>query len=156
MRPLPNARRLTRERGFTLAEVLVATFILAIGLVAVASGFQYATTGVATGMGETTAAFLAEQRLEQLKSLALANWTDAALNAGTTTVYCPSNGAACTGTATPGFSRRVTTITDDPGAPCAPSCKLVRVTVFYRPVSTQGQLDRERQVDVTTMLVSRS
>jgi prepilin-type N-terminal cleavage/methylation domain-containing protein len=155
MRHLPDAPRSTREGGFTLAEVLVATVVLAIGLVAVASGFQYATNGVTTGMGETRAAFLAEQRLEQLKSLALTNWTNATLNAGTTTEYCPSTGAACTGTATAGFARRVTTIADDPGAPCTPSCKLVRVTVFYRPVTTQGQLNQERQVGVTTMLVSR-
>jgi prepilin-type N-terminal cleavage/methylation domain-containing protein len=156
MRHLPDARRSTRERGFTLAEVLVATFLLAIGLAAVASGFQYATAGVATGMGETTATFLAEQRLEQLKSLALTNWTNAALNAGTTTVYCPSNGAACTGTATPGFARLVTTITDGPGAPCPASCKLVQVTVFYRPVTGSGQLNQENRVDVITMLVTRA
>jgi prepilin-type N-terminal cleavage/methylation domain-containing protein len=148
-------RSTTREGGFTLAEVLVATFVLAIGLVAVGWGFQYGTAGVATGAGETTAAFLAEQRIEQLKSVALTNWTNAALNAGTTTVYCPSNGAACTGTATAGFYQRVTTITDNPGGPCAATCKLVRVTVFYRPVTARGQVDQQRQVDVTTMVVSR-
>src|SRR5207245_2754160 len=38
-----------REGGFTLAEVLVATFVIAIGLTAVATGFQYAMSGVATG-----------------------------------------------------------------------------------------------------------
>lgn len=155
MRRLPNMRRSTHEGGFTLVEVLVATFVLAIGLVAVGWGFQYATSGVATGSGETTAAFLAEQRLEQLKSLALTNWTNAALNAGTSTQYCPSNGAACTGTATTGFYQRVTTITDNPGGPCAATCKLVRVTVFYLPVTARSQVDQLRRVDVTTMLVSR-
>ena len=53
----------TNERGFTLAEVLVATFIIVVGLVALASGFQFATSGVATGRGETVASFMAEQRL---------------------------------------------------------------------------------------------
>ena len=46
-----------REGGFTLAEVLVATFVLVIGLAAVATGFQYATSGGATGKGERTAVF---------------------------------------------------------------------------------------------------
>ena len=41
------------ERGFTLAEVLVATLVILVGLVAVATGFQYATSGVETGRGET-------------------------------------------------------------------------------------------------------
>ena len=74
-----------KARGFTLAEVLVATFVLSIGLLAVATGFQYATSGVETGRGETQATFLAEQRLEQLKNLALTNWGSATLAEGTVT-----------------------------------------------------------------------
>jgi prepilin-type N-terminal cleavage/methylation domain-containing protein len=137
------------ERGFTLGEVLVATFVLAIGLVGIATGFQYATSGIELGRGETTAAFLAEQRLEWLKSLALTSWTSTALEAGTTTEGYGSIVDAA-------LYRRVTTISDSPGGPCAASCKLVRVTVFYRPVTGRGQLDQERRLDVVTMLVARS
>jgi hypothetical protein len=36
------------------------------------------------------------------------------------------------------------------------SCKLVQVTVFYRPVTGHGQVDQERRIDVITMLVARS
>ena len=72
------------DRGFTLGEVLVAVSILLIGLAAVVTGFQYASSGIALGNGETTATFLAEQRLEQLKALALKDWTHTQLNAGTT------------------------------------------------------------------------
>src|SRR5207244_11807421 len=72
------------ERGFSLGEVLVATLVLAIGLVGITTGFQYATSGVEVGKGETTAAFLAEQRLEWRKALALTNWGSAPLKAGTT------------------------------------------------------------------------
>jgi prepilin-type N-terminal cleavage/methylation domain-containing protein len=137
------------ERGFTLGEVLVATLVLAIGLVGIATGFQYAISGVEIGKGETTAAFLAEQRLEWLKALALTNWTSATLEAGTTTEAYGSIVDAA-------LYRRVTTITDSPGGACAASCKLVQVTVFYRPVTSQGQLDQERRLDVITMLVTRS
>jgi prepilin-type N-terminal cleavage/methylation domain-containing protein len=138
-----------REGGFTLAEVLVATFVLAIGLAAVATGFQYATSGVETGKGESTATFLTEQRLEQLKALALTDWTNVALNAGTTT---EAYGTIANASA----YRRVTTITNSPGGTCTANCKLVKVSVFYKPVTGRGQLDQERRVDVITMLASRT
>ena len=138
-----------QEGGFTLAEVLVATFVLAIGLAAVVTGFQYATSGIETGKGETTAAFLSEQRLEQLKALALTDWTNAALNAGTTT---EAYGTIANASA----YRRVTTITNNPGGTCTANCKLVQVSVFYKPLTGRGQLDQERQVDIITMLASRS
>ena len=137
------------ERGFTLGEVLVATLVLAVGLVGIATGFQYATSGVEIGKGETTAAFLAEQRVEWLKSLALSNWTSATLDAGTTAEGYGSIADAA-------LYRRVTTITNSPGGACAARCKLVQVTVFYRPVTGRGQLDQERRLDVVTMLVTRS
>ena len=136
------------ERGFTLAEVLVATFVLAVGLTAVVTGLQYARSGLETARGETTAAFLAEQRLEHLKAVSLASWPAADLRAGTTVEdYGSIAGAAA--------YRRVTTISDSPGGACAERCKLARVTVFYRPVTASGQLDQERRLDVVTMLASR-
>lgn len=139
----------TRDpRGFTSIEALVATLILSIGLAAVATALQHASGGIESARGETTAAFLAEYRLEQLKNLALADWPSPTLSAGTTT---EAYGAILHAPA----YRRVTTITDNPGSPCAESCKLVRITVFYRPVTGEGQLDQERRLDVVTMLVSR-
>ena len=138
------------QRGFTLAEVLVATFVLSIGLVAVATGFQYATSGVETGRGETSATFLAEQRLEQLRAIAVKDFTSATLNAGTTT---EAYGTIASGAA----YRRDTTITDGTGGVCpATTCKRVQVTVFYRPVTSRGQLDQERRVDLITMFVARN
>ncbi|OGL01901.1 MAG: hypothetical protein A3E31_10560 [Candidatus Rokubacteria bacterium RIFCSPHIGHO2_12_FULL_73_22] len=140
--------------GFTLAEVLVATFVLSIGLLAVATGFQYATSGVETGKGETQATFLAEQRLEVLKNLALTSWGSATLTAGTTNeAYGAIAGAP--------LYRRTTVIVDDPnaaspGQPCDANCKLVTVSVFYRPVTSRGDLSQERQVTVVVMLVPRT
>jgi prepilin-type N-terminal cleavage/methylation domain-containing protein len=141
------------QQGFTLAEVLMATFILSIGLVAVATGFQYASSGVEIGKGQTTATFLAEQRVEQLKATAIVDFTNAALNAATTTEWCPSTGAACVGVATVGFYRRVTTITNNPGGTCAASCKLIQVSVFSHAVTGQNQ---EQRIDLRTMVVSRN
>lgn len=144
------------ERGFTLAEVLVATFVLTIGLVAVMTGFQHATSGVETGKGETQALFLAEQRAEFLKNLALTNWTSACLAAGTTNETSSTSVATCTPSPPSMSYRRDTTIVDNPGAPCATSCKMVTVSVFYRPITGQGDLSQERRVDVIVLLVPRT
>jgi prepilin-type N-terminal cleavage/methylation domain-containing protein len=165
-------RMLTEQRGFTLAEVLVAVFVILVGLIAVATGFQYATSGVATGRGETVATFLAEQRVEQLKTIAMTNytgpWTGTSLAAGTTTEYCQSSNigatssncqaTAFTGTAT---YTRTTTITDNPGGTgctgTAPMlCKRIRVSVSFRPVTSSGDLSQTRTVDVYAVVAPRS
>ena len=166
----------TNEHGFTLAEVLVATFIIVVGLVALASGFQFATSGVATGRGETVASFLAEQRLEQLKAIALTNyygspaWTGTLTLAGgsTTTEYCqPTNigatSANCQATAITGTASyvRTTRITDNPGGTgctgAAPLvCKRIQVNVTYRPVTTRGDVSQTRSVDVYAVVAPRN
>jgi prepilin-type N-terminal cleavage/methylation domain-containing protein len=178
-------RMLTQQRGFTLAEVLVAVFVIMVGLVAVATGFQYATSGVATGRGETIATFLAEQRIEQLKTVAMTNYfgapTGPAWAAGasllggplatpvTFTEYCQSSnigatGANCQATAITGTASytRVTSIVDNPGGTgcdnSAPAlvCKRIRVTVTYRPVTTRGDVSQTRTVDVYAVVAPRS
>jgi prepilin-type N-terminal cleavage/methylation domain-containing protein len=99
---------MSAERGFTLVEILVATAIIMVGLVAVATGFQFATSGVATGRGETIATFLAEQRIEQLKTVAMSNFhgpwvAGPSLRAGSTlaapvvtTEYCQTSNIGAT------------------------------------------------------------
>lgn len=140
--------------GFSLVEILVAISVLAIGFVAVATGFQYATGSVETGRGETVATFLAEQRIESLKSLALADWTSPLLAAGVTREAYGSIPNA------PGY-RRDTAIDDYGGddctaaGPAAVTCKRVRVTVRYRPVAGTGGTQGERRVDLLTVLVAR-
>jgi hypothetical protein len=136
------------ERGSSLGEVMVATLVLSVGIVAVVTGLQFAIGGVEHGRGETTATLLAEARLEELKALALMDWNHATLSAGTTTEGYGAMAEAP-------YHRRVTVIVDGPGGPCTESCRLVRVTVFYRPLTVEGQLNQERQVDVATLLVSR-
>jgi prepilin-type N-terminal cleavage/methylation domain-containing protein len=165
-------RRMSGQRGFTLPEVLVAVFVIVIGLVAVATGFQYATSGVATGRGETMATFLAQQRIEQLKTVAMTNYDPpypgVSLAAGTTTEYCQTSNigatsANCQSTAISGTTSytRVTTITDNPGGTgcsgVAPLlCKRIRVSVTYRPVTSGGDLSQTRTVDVFAVVTPRS
>ena len=168
----------TNERGFTLAEVLVATFIIVVGLVALASGFQFATNGVATGRGETVASFLAEQRLEQLKALAMSNYYGTATPAWTAsltlqdasnvTEYCQTTNIGATGTncqttAITGVASyvRVTRVSDNPGGTgctgVAPLlCKRIWVNVTYRPVTTRGDVSQTRSVDVYAVVAPRN
>lgn len=154
------------ERGFTLAEVLVATVVIMVGLVAVATGFQFATSGVATGRSETAAAFLAEQRLETLKATAISDFDG--LVAGTTTEFCQTSDIGATGsncqtsaiTGTAAYER-TTTITDNPGGfGCSGTppeiCKRIRVSVTYRPVTAAGDLSQERMVDLFALVAPRN
>jgi hypothetical protein len=144
----------------------MATAILTIGLVAIATGFQYAASGVATGGGETAAVFLAEQRIEQLRAQAMVDFSAAALQAGTTTEYCLSGPAAggsssCEGVPVAGRSyMRSTAIMDvsaGTGCPAKPlSCKEIRVRVGYRPVTSTGELNQSRTVDLFTVLGPRA
>jgi hypothetical protein len=136
------------ERGSSLGEVMVATLVLSVGIVAVVAGLQFATGGVEHGRGETIATLLAEARLEELRALALRDWNHATLSAGTITEGYGAMAEAP-------HHRRVTVIVEGPHGPCTGSCRVIHVTVFYRPVTAQGQLNQERRVEVATLLVSR-
>jgi len=133
------------ERGFTLAEVLVATVVIAIGLVAIVQGLSYATQGMETGRQQTTAIFLAEQRAEFIRSIAMTDFAHPTVAAGVTNEGYNTIANAAN-------YRRVTTITN---APAPVDWKRVQVQVFYRPVTTQGTLAQERQVDVVTVIARR-
>jgi prepilin-type N-terminal cleavage/methylation domain-containing protein len=58
---------LAEEQGLTLAEVLAALSVLSIGLVALISLLPLAGFGVHEGAHRSGAAFLATQRLEQIR-----------------------------------------------------------------------------------------
>jgi prepilin-type N-terminal cleavage/methylation domain-containing protein len=139
---------MTNERGMTLVEVMVAVTIITIGLTAIATGMQVATSGVAQGQQQTTAVFLAEQHLEDVKAFALStNTTQGWTNV--TSANFPATEAYGT---IANFStyRRTTTIT----TPTA-TTKRVSVSVFWKPVGV-STLSGERNVTVSTVLASRS
>jgi prepilin-type N-terminal cleavage/methylation domain-containing protein len=60
------------QSGFSLIEAMVATTILAVALVSLADLLAYATRATMASREATRAVILAEQKMEQLKSLA---WT---------------------------------------------------------------------------------
>ena len=139
---------ISNERGMTLVEVLVAVTIITVGLTAIATGMQLATSGINQGQQETTAAFLAEQKLEDIKAFALS--TAAAQGfANVTGANFPSEAYS---TLTGGYAgyRRTTTVTN-PSA----TMKVVVVRVFYRPVGVSHVGNNEREVAVSTVLRQR-
>ena len=129
------------ERGFSLAEVLVAGVIVTVGLSAVASGMAGAARAVATARAETTAVFLAEARLEELRAAALADWSGAALTSGLSSDVVP------------GGYRRLTTVTDDTDSlGCALPCKRLRVRV---QAPADGARGHAPTVDLVTVVARR-
>jgi prepilin-type N-terminal cleavage/methylation domain-containing protein len=150
-----SARRIVGDEGFTLVEVLAAAAVVAIALVAMMAAVHHGLSGIDTGRGESTALFLVEDKLEELRSVALVDWANATLAPGTTVEYCQLSGG-CAPTPTPTSFRRTTTVYAGGEEPCSADCKVVNVSVAYRPVTTLGQLDQERRVDVQAMFASRT
>lgn len=65
---LPTTKR--NERGLTLIEVVVATAIFAVVVFALTGFYLTASSRGAEGRGETQGVFLAQQRMEALRSKA--------------------------------------------------------------------------------------
>ena len=59
-----------RQRGFTLVEVLVATSILAIGLLGALTAFSMAGRVTSASIHDTTVAALAQEKLTEIRVLA--------------------------------------------------------------------------------------
>jgi prepilin-type N-terminal cleavage/methylation domain-containing protein len=136
------------QAGFTLAEILVACAVISLGLIAVATGFGFGVDGVEAGRQQSTAVFLAEQRIEQAKELAARKPNLADL----TVANLPASEAYGAITGAPSSYRRTTTITTNPGGTTGAR---VDVTVFYKPVTGRGVLATERQVSLSIFLANR-
>ena len=136
------------QAGFTLAEILVACAIISLGLVAVAMGFGIGVDGVEAGRQQSTAVFLAEQRIEQAKELAMRQTGLVQLVVGN----LPAAEAYGTIASAPGYRRTTTITTVNAGGFDG---KTVDVIVFYRPVTGRGVLTTERSVSLSIYLASR-
>src|SRR6266852_7172370 len=85
------------QAGMSLAEILVACVIIAIGLVGLLSAVPTASYGIQEGRQLSTAAFLANQRLEQVRN---AQWTQCpaadTLGVSASAAVAPAAGALIT------------------------------------------------------------
>jgi len=142
------AKRMGNERGASLVEVLVSASLLVITVAAVFSSLAYGVNGVESSRESSTAVFLAEQRLEQVRSFAVSTAsTQGFANLATSSFPAEAYGSLS------GYAnyRRTVSVTASAGGNA--DLKLVQVTVAYKPSSTQG-FGAETSTTLTT-LVSR-
>src|SRR6266545_2815834 len=148
-------KALGSQDGFTLAELLAAVVIISIGLVAVGAGFSMAISGVETSRQQTTASFLAEQRVEQVKAAALGSSLVACMGFANVTAACFPAQAYGTIANAPGFRSTVTVTNYIVNG--AVARKRVDVEVFYQPVVAWGvQLTAERSVRLSTLIANHT
>jgi len=77
-----NNARHDGQRGFTLIETTISLLVMLVGSLAVSSLFLFSTTNNVGGAERALAMAVAQQQLEQIRSVA---YEDVSLNAGTTT-----------------------------------------------------------------------
>ena len=139
------------QRGMTVPEILAAVVVIMVALVALASAIPLSAYGIQEGSQLTTATFLANQRLEQVK---LKQWTvkpdvdavglsasaTAAPQIGGVTTFPDESPVAAPYTQ---FTRTVRITDCGIGAGCGgvvhAGQRQVTVTVSYRPLTGQGQ-----------------
>lgn len=83
-----NARH-DDQRGFTLIETTISLLVMLVGSLAVSSLFLFSTQNNVGGGERALAMAVAQQQLEQIRSVA---YEDASLNAGTTTTTIRNGG----------------------------------------------------------------
>jgi type II secretory pathway pseudopilin PulG len=166
------SRRMTlsNECGITVAEVLIAAAILALGLAALMGVVPVASYGIQDGNQTSTATFLAQQRLEEVRNALWTNTTDCVgLSPNTTSAPAPSPADTCGAAAVtfpdeasvPGFTqdaRRVRTSdcgVTACGAVTHAAMRLVTVTVTYRPISAAGGSNADTSVTLEWLTAQR-
>jgi len=142
---------LVNERGMTIVEVIAAIAIIGIGLVALSAAIPLAAYGIQEGNQLSTATFLANQRIEQVRNATWKAGPPAVDTLGTSpnTTTAPTNGAVTTfpdenPLAAPyaGYTRTVRVTSCAAGAGCGGvvnnTLRQVTVTVSYRPMTGIG------------------
>jgi Tfp pilus assembly protein PilV len=140
---------LAQEHGLTLGEVLLALTVLSIGLVALISLLPLAGFGVHEGAHRSGAAFLATQRLEQIR-LAVGSGASVIAFADEASLS-PPHGA---------FGRAVRVRDCEVAPGCSgittPGLRQVTVTVTYPAAGGHGAASAHRgAVTVSTYIGSR-
>jgi Tfp pilus assembly protein PilV len=134
------------QAGLTLTEIVAAAAILTIAVFALLSAVISGFTDVDRGRQQSTAVFLAEQRMEEVRSFAMS----LAAGQGFANLSSAAFPAQAYGSIT-GFGqyRRTVTVTDSPGG--VANTKQVDVNVFYRPQTDRG-MQGESSVLVSTLI----
>jgi prepilin-type N-terminal cleavage/methylation domain-containing protein len=167
---------ISTQRGMTLAEVLVALPIITIGLLALLSAIPLSTYAIQDGSQTSTATFLANQRLDQVRNaqwmatcpptpdaLGVSASSTAAPTSGGTTTFADENSLAAPYAA---YTRQVritepvasTTVCGVTGAITGTyGLRTVTVTVTYRPLSATGTsaVSGSRAVAVNMQIAQR-
>ena len=146
---MATMRPLVDQRGMTLPEILAAVVVIMVALVALASAIPISAYGIQEGSQLTTATFLANQRMEQVKQrqwseaqdeLGFSASSTAAPDIGGTTTFADENPVPAPYTQ---FTRTVRITSCGAGAGCGgvvdPWLRQVTVTVSYQPLTGQGQ-----------------
>ena len=160
-------RRLSPECGMTLAEVLVAVAIIAIGLLALLSTIPLASYATQEGSQTSTATFLANQRLEQVRNaqwsltpvvdnLGISASSTAAPLSGTTTTFADESPMAAPYAA---YTRQVRITDCGTGGGCTgitnSGMRLATVTVSYTPLSATGTAGTASRSVVVSMVIAK-
>jgi prepilin-type N-terminal cleavage/methylation domain-containing protein len=142
------------QRGFTLVEIMIACAVIGVGLVTASYAFTVGIQHVETGRQQTTALFLAEQRMEQVKAAA-AKATEPPLAYLTSANFPAEAYGSIAGSEK--FRRTVTLTTFTAADLGTPSGGVrVDVDVFYRQITAKGVLtSTERSVRLSHLFGSR-
>jgi prepilin-type N-terminal cleavage/methylation domain-containing protein len=147
-------RQLLNQRGMTLVEVLLAAALIGIGMTALASSIPIAAYGIHEGSSLSTATFLANQRLEQVRNATWQEATPCVDNVGVSASASAAPVSTCTGAAVTfpdeaalaspyaGYARTTRITSCGVGAGCNgivdAELRQVTVTVSYRPMTGTG------------------
>jgi type II secretory pathway pseudopilin PulG len=156
------------RRGITLVEVIVAVGIITIGLSALLAAVPFASYGTREGYQLSTATFLANERLEQVRN---ARWESEPrpvdeLGVSPTPASAPESGATTTFSdeaALPApygdYARAVRIIDCGGGGGCGGIAKAdlrqVTISVTYRPMTGVGGTGIAKAAAVTTLIARR-
>lgn len=149
LRPLLEA--VVQAAGFSLAEALVAVAILTIAITGLMTTMTSGVVGIDAARRSSTALFLAEQKIEEVKRFALSTtagqgWAN--LTNGVAPAMVDNYNTI------PGHAsyRRTVNVTLNPGGQA--NTKLVEVSTFWRPVTATGA-GVESSVSLSTLMVAR-
>jgi type II secretory pathway pseudopilin PulG len=174
-KPMNLLTRLLDQRGITVAEVLAAAAILGLGIAALISVVPVAGHAVQDGNQTSTATYLAQQRLEQVRN-ATATTDCVGLSAAAAAAPGPSPAGTCAAgvnvtfadeplNSLPGFGQyaRSVRIRDCGDVANLAACgnvtssavRLVIVTVTYRPTSAAGVSNVNTSVNLEWLVAQR-